>query len=214
MIPYGLEKLILDGLAVAKTRCIGYSGVATLEVPDGKQVVIYGLHYYFGFGFGKDINGNPNSDLSVTLESKKKTDNYTIKPTNNNITTSDVGETKIELYSMHFSDVRIRHAMFGGNLGVVDFGVLPANALEPIPPQGYGTTIPALRNIDLPTAIRYMPQGTPYSIQPISANSRNNYHIDVAAGVSEVPPPTLTESGFLVNVSYVEINLGYNNKVQ
>jgi len=215
MIPYGLEKLILDGLAVAKTRCIGYSGVATLEVPDGKQVVIYGLHYYFGALFGRDANGVPMGDMSLTLQSEKKTDNISFKPQNTtSINPFQATETKMELYSMHFSDIRIRHTLCGANFPAFDYGVLPGRAKEPVPPEGYGTTVPALRALTLATGQIYLPQGAGYSALPIGALSRNDYHNSVLLGTSELVAPTLPDEGYILNISYVEINLGYNNKVQ
>lgn len=215
MIPYGLEKLILEGLAVAKTRCIGYTGVATLEVPDGKQVVIYRLHYYFGHLFGRDIIGNADSDMSLTIQSEKKTDNISFKPLNNAaINPFQATETKIELYSLHFSDIRFRHTLTGQAFPAIDFGVLPARAKEPVPPEGYGTTIPALIGLTLSTGQLYLPQGTGYSALPIGGLSRNDYHNSVVLGTSELPQASLPAEGYLLNVSYVEINLGYNNKIQ
>jgi len=71
-----------------------------------------------------------------------------------------------------------------------------------------------LRALTLATGQIYLPQGAGYSALPIGALSRNDYHNSVLLGTSELVAPNLPDEGYIMNISYVEINLGYNNKVQ
>lgn len=203
-----LEKLILSGQAEYRNQSCFASQAFSIPCPAGKQIVLTDLDFTAGNAF---LNGLvPTGWLVLKF--------YGVNQGQENILSfyvnSDTGtfsnsvQWKKDIYFCYSSPVRIDIAcLLNDALAGVDTSVMPAVSKDKPVPQGYGTTIPVVRAIDLTGASDfYLPQGLELSGFPITNNMRNDPWPDITAGISVIPSPVNVSQAYNLNVGYVLLN--------
>jgi hypothetical protein len=196
MITPLLEKLILEGKAKWKNFPGAYSALYTIQVPKGKYIVIESFSYCLPETVFDTF------DLILTMESDKTKDNFFfgggLKKT----------DRTLNMMSVHNSDVRLRFSQIG-TLNAIDYSALPSEAKEPLPPLGYGITLPVQKNMafDLGGEI-YIPISQPYSTVPLTGGvlaNRNEPFCNLNT-VSALPAVLNPNEGLGFNLGYVIVN--------
>jgi len=205
-----LEKLILSGDAEYKNFASGISGVIILPCPKGKSIIITSIYASFG---GKFVNNVANVLFNLSISSKYKKDFFNlyvktqVDSGGNNI---NFELPTIETYLVHIDDITFRSSLIT-NFAAIDFGVLPSIANEPLPPQGYGITIPTMRSVRLDNNEFFLPQGVNNSQVPGGGTSRNELFPEISV-LSSIPITNIPNESFILNIGYAILNSQFTQK--
>jgi hypothetical protein len=208
MIPSTIAELVINGQAEIKNFCGGIGAIQTIQVPTGKKIILLDLFITVGDQFNK------SGILHLTIDTDKNKNYYSF------INQLDIsaGQTRCgsglsqPLFLKATKNVRLRWSN-SLQMNVVDYITLPVNANEPLPPNGYGTTIPVTSNVQLgDLSEAYTPPGN-QSITAIASNEqRNELFPNISATTALDNPGALPNNTFVFNLMYAIINNSESNK--
>ena len=200
-------ELITSGQAEYKTYSGIGSGAFTLPCPEGKQIFLLDFDFttgqefvtinnfllmYFRF---QTINGKKSNVISFYPPGAQR---------NGGIANGTNYYRKINF--AYQEDVRINSAVQHTDWVSTDFAVLSPMAYDTAAPGGYGTTVPALRSIELTPGDFYLPQGFKYTGFPMGAGFKDQPFPNIIAGSTAPGNMATSANGFSFNIGYLVIN--------
>lgn len=199
--------LIARGTAEYKTYSGIGSGAFTLPCPEGKQIFLLDFDFtsgqefitinnfllmYFRF---QTVNGKKSNVISFYPPGAQR---------NGGIANGTYYYRKLNF--AYQDDVRINTAVQQTDWVSTDFAVLNPAAYESLAPAGFGTTVPALRSIEMTAGDFYLPQGFKYTGFAMAAGYKDQPFPNIIAGSTAPLNPGNSTNGFAFNIGYLVMN--------